>query len=327
MNAWTRLAARLRSRVRWKLVGFVLSATITLVSLLALWRILHGIRIDEVVAALGRLPRGNVVAAGLFVGCAYVMQSFYDLFALRTIGKPNVPYRIAALASFTSYAIGHNVGATAFSGGAVRYRIYSSWGLGALDVAKMAFVTGLTFWLGNAAALGVAVALRPDAAGMLDHLPAAINRLIAVAALGLLGAYVAWVWRRPREWGADNWHIALPSGPLTFVQIAIGIGDLACCSLAMYLLLPPEPHIPYLTFTVIFVTATLLGFISHAPGSIGVFDASILVGLSQFDREALVAGLLLFRLIYFVLPFGLALTLVASREVFLARRNGGGPTA
>ena len=66
-----------------------------------------------------------------------------------------MPYRIAALASFTSYSIGHNLGATVFTGGAVRFRIYSAWGLGIIDVAKIAFVTGLTFWLGNAFLLGV----------------------------------------------------------------------------------------------------------------------------------------------------------------------------
>ena len=66
----------------------------------------------------------------------------------------NVPYRVNALAAFTSYSIGHNVGASVFTGGAVRYRIYSAWGLNAIDVAKICFLAGLTFWLGNAAVLG-----------------------------------------------------------------------------------------------------------------------------------------------------------------------------
>lgn len=60
------------------------------------------------------------------------------LFALRTIGKKHVPYRIAALSSFTSYSIGHNIGATVFTGGAIRFRIYSDYGLNAIDVAKSA---------------------------------------------------------------------------------------------------------------------------------------------------------------------------------------------
>jgi len=103
-----------------------------------------------------------------------------------------VPYRIAALAGFTSYSIGHNVGASVFTGGAVRYRIYSAWGLNAVDVAKVCFVAGLTFWLGNAAVLGLGVLYHPEAAAAVDQLPAWFNRLAAVVILAALVGYVAW---------------------------------------------------------------------------------------------------------------------------------------
>src|SRR5690606_25902153 len=96
---------------------------------------------------------------------------FYDLFALRTIGRPDVPYRVAALAGFTSYSVGHNVGASVFTGGAVRYRIYSAHGLDAIAVAKVCFIAGLTFWLGNAAVLGLGIFAHPEAASAIDHLP------------------------------------------------------------------------------------------------------------------------------------------------------------
>ena len=80
--------------------------------------------------------------AALFVAAGYFTLTFYDLFALRTIGRKDVPYRVAALAGFTSYSVGHNVGASVFTGGAVRYRIYSGWGLDAIEVAKICFVAG-----------------------------------------------------------------------------------------------------------------------------------------------------------------------------------------
>ena len=95
------------------------------------------------------------------------------------IGKKHVPYRIAALSSFTSYSIGHNIGATVFTGGAIRFRIYSDYGLSAVDVAKICFLSGLTFWLGNTFVLGIGMAWQPSAASSMDQLPAAINRLIA----------------------------------------------------------------------------------------------------------------------------------------------------
>ena len=75
----------------------------------------------------------------------------------------------------------------------------------------------------------------------------------------------------------------------------------------MYMLMPDEPHIGFVTLAVIFVSATLLGFASHAPGGIGVFDAAMLIALWQFDREPVLAGLLLFRLVYYIIPFALAL--------------------
>ena len=84
--------------------------------------------------------------------------------------------------------------------------------------------------------------------------------------------------------------MALPGGPLTLVQIAIGILDLSCCALAMYMLVPDEPNLGFVTVAVIFVAATLLGFASHAPGGLGVFDAAMMVALWQFDKEDLLGG-------------------------------------
>ena len=86
----------------------------------------------------------------------------------------------------------------------------------------------------------------------------------------------------------------------------------------MYVLLPNSPSIDFLTLLVTFVLATLLGFLSHAPGSLGVFDAAMLVGLSLFDRNELVASLLLFRLLYFILPFFTALCILSARELWLS---------
>ena len=40
-------------------------------------------------------------------------------------------------------------------------------------------------------------------------------RILAFLILGALAAYLAWVWRKPREIGRDNWQVTLPGGPLT----------------------------------------------------------------------------------------------------------------
>jgi hypothetical protein len=301
----------------WSRIGFLISIIIIAIAAMALARILRHIRVAEVMQALWAANVNDVIWAGVFVTGGYFTLTFYDLFALRTIGWRKIPYRVAMLASFTSYAIGHNVGASVLTGGAVRYRIYSSWGLDAIAVTKLCFVAGLTFWLGNATVLGLGITYVPEAASAIDQLPAWLNRVLAIVILAVLVSYVVWVWRRPRVIGRQGWKVELPHGPLTLLQIGIGIVDLACCALAMYMLLPVEPNIGFVTLAVIFVAATLLGFASHAPGGIGVFDAAMLVALWQFDKERLLAGLLLFRLLYYVLPFGLSLLILGGRELLL----------
>jgi uncharacterized membrane protein YbhN (UPF0104 family) len=317
MRGRLRSAARfVDTRVGWGRVGFVLSIAVIAAAAVVLYQVLRDIRVADVIDAVRDIETSNIIIAALFVASGYFTLTFYDLFALRTIGHRDVPYRIAALAAFTSYAIGHNLGASVFTGGAVRYRIYSAYGLSAIDVAKLCFVTGLTFWLGNATVLGLGLLVVPGAASSIDQLPPSANRVIAITALIVLIAYLSWVWRTPRVAGRSNWEVKLPSGPLTLLQILIGIVDLSCCAFAMYMLLPDDPSIGFVALAVIFVSATLLGFASHSPGGLGVFDAAMLIGLWQYDKERVVAGLLLFRLLYYVLPFAFALAILGTREVW-----------
>jgi uncharacterized membrane protein YbhN (UPF0104 family) len=302
-------------KIGWHRVGFALSLVIITVAAVVLYRTLHDLNVDDLVKALKDTDPRDVLLAALFVAAGYFTLTFYDLFALRTIGRNDVSYATASLAGFTSYSVGHNVGASVFTGGAVRYRIYSAHGVSAVEVAKICFIAGLTFWLGNATVLGLGIFYAPEAASAIDHLPEWFNRLVAGLMLLVLVGYVIWVWTAPRTIGRSNWKVTLPGGPLTLLQIGIGIVDLGFCALAMYMLLPDEPHISFITLAVIFVSATLLGFASHSPGGLGVFDAAMLVALWHFNKEELLAGLLLFRLLYYITPFALALCILGGREI------------
>ena len=322
MFSWLRAVARFfRDSVGWNRLSVLLSLTIIGIAAVVLFHMLHDLDLSEVIAAIRATGRHQIAAAALFVAGGYFTLTFYDWFALRTIGRREIPYRIAALGGFTSYSIGHNIGATVFTGGAVRYRIYSAHGLDAIEVAKLCFVAGLTFWLGNATVLGLGVTLHPGAAGPIDQLPMWLNRIVGIVMLLVLVSYVSWVWSAQRVIGKGGWEVKLPNGPSTLLQICIGIFDLGCCALAMYMLLPAEPNVDFITILVVFVTATLLGFASHAPGGLGVFDAAMLVALWQFDKEDLVAGLLLFRLLYYVCPFVVALAILGTRELWLSFRR------
>ena len=313
------LGRGLKHRIGWKQLGIAASLIIIAFAITTLVRTLKGVDTGVMLVALTEIAPHRIALAALCVVGAFCTLTFYDFFALRTIGRKHVPYRIAALSSFTSYTIGHNIGATVFTGGAIRFRIYSEYGLSAVDVAKICFLSGLTFWLGNTFVLGIGMAWHPGAASAMDQLPAAINRLVAFGVLGAILAYFVWLslGEERRELGQNGWKVKLPSAPLTLVQILIGVLDLGFCAMAMYLLMPADPGIDFMSLAVVFILATLLGFASHAPGSIGVFDAAMLVALPQFGREQLLATLVVFRVLYFMIPFGIAISIMGSREIWL----------
>ena len=321
LEAIRRAISFLRQKQVLHKLGVAISVTVIGIACYVLYHMLRGIDVNEVFEAIKSTQPHQIALAALFVAAGYFTLTFYDLFAVRAIGHNKILYRVNALAAFTSYSIGHNVGASVFTGGAVRYRIYSAYGLNAIDVAKICFLAGLTFWLGNAAVLGLGITYHPEAASAIDQLPVWFNRVVAIVIIAGLVAYVVWVWSQPRVVGRGPWTVVLPGGPLTLLQIAIGIVDLGFCALAMYVLVPDEPNLGFVVVAVIFVSATLLGFASHSPGGLGVFDAAMLVGLWQLDREELLAGLLLFRLLYYITPFVISVILLTFREVMLGSRS------
>jgi glycosyltransferase 2 family protein len=315
----TTLKRGFMERIGWKRLGIAASLLIIAFAVTTLVRTLRGVDTGVILIALTEKSSGQIALAALCVIGAFCTLTFYDFFALRTIGKANVPYRIAALSSFTSYTIGHNIGATVFTGGAIRFRIYSDYGLNAIDVAKICFISGLTFWLGNLFVLGLGMTLHPWAASAMDLLPPAVNRLIAFGCLAGIATYFIWLvmGKNRRELGQNGWKVVLPSARLTLLQIVIGVVDLGFCALAMYLLMPAQPGISFISLAVVFILATLLGFASHAPGSIGVFDAAMLVALPEFGREQLLATLVVYRILYFLIPFGIAISIMGARELWL----------
>ena len=183
-SAVARIARRTTS---WDRPGFVFSFALVAAACVVLYRLLDDVDIEKIAAALRAIPMRAIITAFLLIAPSYFTLTFYDFFALRVIGHAHIPYRTAALTGFLSYTIGHNIGAAVFSGGLVRFRMYRRWGLGLIDIAKIAFMTRLTFWLGNAVALGIGLIYAPEIASTINQLPAAANRELAVAALAARG--------------------------------------------------------------------------------------------------------------------------------------------
>jgi uncharacterized membrane protein YbhN (UPF0104 family) len=302
-------------------LGIVFSIGIAAIAIYALTHALKKVDFGEVLAVVHRTDSGLIALALALVVVSYGSLTFYDLLALRTIGRSEVPYRIAALASFTSYPIAHGIGAVALISPVIRYRVYQGSGLGAVDVANICFLTGLTFWLGNLTSLGLGLLIDPGAISLFHYLPQTLNRLVASALLLGIAGFVVWSWLSPRSIGTRRWPVRLPSGPMVLLQIVIGIVDLSAAALAMYVLIPSAMNIDIFRLTAVFIAATLLGFASHAPAGLGVFDAAILLGLGGDDKEPLIAALLMFRFLYHLLPFVIALALFGGVEGWRSLRK------
>src|ERR1700733_5326787 len=311
-----------------KKVSVAISLAIVAVAIATLYYLLRGIEISKVIAALEAQSDVNILIAGALVVAGYANLICYDLFALRTIDKRDIPLRVVAFASFTSYTIGHSLGAATLTCGLVRFRVYSFWNVSFVDIAKIAFMTGMTFWFGNLFVLGGAVVCAPEAVIVIDHLPIWVNRLIGLSGLFAIACYLVWLIPRPRLVGRANWRIVLPNVRLTLLQIGIGTLDRVLASLSIYMLLPASPAVGFATIVVVFVLATLLGAVSHTPGSLGIVEAAIFIGLPQYQREQLLATLLTFRVLDFLLPLILAALMFGLRALRLlaqGRRAGSAP--
>jgi uncharacterized membrane protein YbhN (UPF0104 family) len=302
-------------------ISFAISLAIVAIAIALLYHLLQGIEIGKVVAAIEAQSGWKILIAASLVAAGYSNLVLYDVFALQTIGKRYMPWRVAAFASFTSYTIGHSLGAATFTCGLVRFRIYSFWNLTVVDIAKIAFMTGLTYWLGNIFVLGAGVFYAPHALIVFDHLPSPLNRLLGLCGLLVIGCYLVWLAQRPRTVGRANWKIMLPNVRRTLLQIGIGTTDRLLASLSFFMLLPDYPGISFSSLLVIFVVATLIGTISHTPGGLGVVEAAMLIGLPQFNREELLATLLTFRVLDFFLPLMLATIMFGLRELRLVARR------
>src|SRR5215207_9185320 len=188
---------------RWWM-SVLASAVVSLAAFL-LYRTLSRYSLDQIVGSVRATPAERLGMAGLFAGASYLCLTGFDWLALRYVGHP-LSYRLAALASFCSLSLGHNIGFAALSTGAVRYRFYTRWGASAGDVAKVVIFCGTTVGLGLAILGGIAILIRSDLASRITALSE--RSCIALGAACLLTAVVylvlaAWL-RRPFR--IRGWH-------------------------------------------------------------------------------------------------------------------------
>ncbi|HEY0291864.1 MAG TPA: bifunctional lysylphosphatidylglycerol flippase/synthetase MprF [Hansschlegelia sp.] len=306
--------------VPWRVVGAVCSIAMFAVVLFVLHRLVQEVSLSDVKAAASATPWRTIGIALLGTAASYVALTGYDWFGIVHIKRREVGYPVAALASFTGYALSYTIGFQLVVAGAVRYRIYAGAGLGAAEVAAITAISALTLWLGIFFTLALGLVTEAADVAMLDGLSPALNMTIGLAIIAALVAYLVWISRRERAVTVEGYRLALPGLKSTAIQILIGLVDLLGAAFALWTLLPADATIAFPTFAALFVVAMTLGMLSHAPGGAGVIEATVLLALPDLSPDAVLASLLLWRVVYYLIPFTLALALLGGSE--LTRRRG-----
>lgn len=299
------------------LLGIMLFA----LGLYALYHLLKPVNPADVAAQIKATPVNALAAALGATVVGYVALIFYDWFGLRFIGK-RLDRGIVALGGFLGYAFGNTIGVSVVSGGAVRYRIYSAVGLNAFEVAAIsgyiavALGTGLTI-------VGVgALAVHPGAVGAYLPYTSGTIQIVAAAIVGLSIVAIGWISASQRALSIRGHELRLPPPGDLGGQLFVALIDIAAASFALWVLLPAgKPD--YATFVAVYAAATMIGVLSHVPGGIGVFETVVISTLPAAVSVAdAAAALLLFRLVYYLVPFALAFLLVALNEIRLASGLG-----
>lgn len=303
-----------RRRSRWLWIGPVASILIFSVSLAVLWHILKELRPDELWTAFSSSGRDQIWMAAGLVCLSYLLLTGYDALALKRLGL-RIPYRTTALASYTSYSVSFTLGFPLVTAGTVRYWIYAPRGVRAAEVASLTVIAGLTFWLGMGVVLAALLLYTPDTIGSLARTSPLTIQLAGGGLVVVVLAYILWVSTGARAIQVRGWRLELPGLAVTLGQMLLGAGDVCAAGAVLFVLLPAGHHVTYETFLAAYVFAALMGIASHAPGGLGVFEATMLVALSEIPREQVLGALLLFRIFYYLLPFVLALALLGLYEI------------
>ena len=316
MTAETRSGEGRGRRRRWlRLAAPLISVLFFLGALWVLERALRGHRYHDILAGIRQIPGPALLAAAGLTVLSYLLLTGYDFISTRYAGRP-LPWRRTALASFVGYAFSMNMGLPLLSGTPVRYRLYSSWGLSAAQVAEVVAFNAVTFWLGFLCVGGLAFLLAPMPAPESLPLPFDSLRPLGGLLLAVAAAYVVLgaLWRRPLR--LRSWQLDPPSFRTCVAQLVLSSADWSVAAGVLFVLLPQGGRPHYLAFLGVFVLAQIAGLASQVPAGLGVVESVLLLLLVPPLRPSeVLASLLAYRVIYYLLPLILSVLLLARHEV------------
>lgn len=287
-------------------------------ALWALFRQVHAIGVGNVLAAFRSERPDTLGLAALLTVINYAILTFHDQLAVHYIGRKLSWWKVSAT-SFLGFAVSNNVGFGVFSGATVRFRFYSRWKVTAGEISRIvAFYSGSTV-LGLAVISGCSLALDPPVT-LAAILPLVALRLLGAALLAVVAAYVVVCIVRHEPLRIFGFTLPLPSPGLSVGQVVISSVDWMACASILYALLP-APRPPFFALAGAFAGAQLAGILSHVPGSIGVFESLMVLSLrGSVDVTRLLQALLLFRVLYYIAPFAVALVVIFIDATFRKRK-------
>ncbi len=309
---------------RW--LPHLISLVLFAIAIWVIHRELAQYHMSDLRARLHEIPVRAIAGAILATATGYATLTLYDRLALLYLGE-RLPYRRTALASFTGYAFSHNLGLAWLSGGAVRFRLYTVWGLSSLDIGVILGFNTITSFLGLGTILALACLGEPQAIAAILHLPPAVVMVIGLLLVAMVAGYVLAAALRRRPISIRGWQAHLPRPLVAGAQIVLSLLDWTSAAAALYILLPAGLPLGFPAFVGLFGLANLGGVLSNVPGGIGIFEAVVLFALPHGSPSAAVAAALIgYRLIYYLLPLVLAVLLLGVHQLLatgeVARRVG-----
>lgn len=274
---------------------------------------LHNYSIRKIIESLQALSVVSIGLAILATLASFTAISGFDSLALRYTGKV-IPLRKTMFASFSAYAVSNTLGMSALTGNAVRYRLYSSWGLETRDVAVIAFITALFVFVSGLTLAGLGLLTDSGLFEQIFHLPVWLTITLGLASALAVGLGLAFLLTGPETRRVKKISIRKPKRALVLIQWGVGVLDWIAAAAVLYFLLPQGPEFSFLTFVPIFVAAHFIGAMSGLPGGIGIFEAVFLLLVPSGNEVAIAAGLVAYRAIYYILPLMISVLLLAVHQ-------------
>src|SRR5262245_936605 len=298
----------------WRWLGPLASLVVFGFVAFVLHREIAHLHVRDIAHHLGSIPRSAVGAALVLTALSYWLLSYYDWLAMRYIRK-TMAYSRLLFTSFIAYAFGHNLGLAAFTGAAIRMRLYGSVGLTAIEVVAAQGFCSLTSAIGLTTLGGLALVLAPDKFGHVMHLNFLWARALGAIMLGVIVAYVVCCALIRRNIEIRGWQLRMPRPSLALMQIVVGLVDLNVAATILWILIPPEANVTYVQFIGAYAAAVTAGLISHVPGGIGVFETVIILAIPQVPASELLSAILVYRATYYLVPLVFAALMFGAKEL------------